>query len=174
MGVAKASQRDAPARSAASAWPLRLYRRFAELLHELGKFASVGAVAYTVDTSVFNLAHYVVGWDEYSSKVVATVFGATVAFIGNRYWTWRDLPRSSLPRQYLWYFFFNAVGLGITLFFVWLYMLGVDRWPGVLDNPLALNLAANVVGVGFASLFRFYAYRTWVFVDRTETPDDAK
>jgi hypothetical protein len=36
-----------------------------------------------------------------------------------------------------------------------------------------MNVAANVVGLGLATVFRFYGYRRWVFApqDRAPAPD---
>lgn len=171
MGTTEASHGTAR-QASAPAWPVRVYRRFASLLHEMGKFVGVGAVAYVVDTGLFNFAVYGSGWNAYNAKIMAMVVGATVAFIGNRYWTWRHRARTSLHREYLMYFGFNTVGIGITLGCVWIYYRTVDLWPTVMDNPIALNMVVNVFGVGLASLFRFYAYRTWVFVDRPTPKSD--
>ena len=139
-------------------------------LRELSRFVGVGVVAYCVDTGLFNLAVYGWQWNGFAAKVLATVLATSIAFAGNRFWTWRDRPRAALHREYLWYFGFNAVGLGINLMWVGGYEWALDRWPDVFDNPIALNLVVNVAGVGFASLFRFYAYRTWVFGRPTRDP----
>ncbi|CAM3141500.1 GtrA family protein [Stackebrandtia soli] len=133
------------------------------IAREFGKFAGVGAIAYAVDTSLFNVATYVWHFDPLSAKALSTAVAATLAFIGNRFWTWRHRPRSGLHREYVLYFVFNIVGLGINLGCIAVYQLAADTWPATLDNPIALNIVANVLGVGLASLFRFHSYRTWVF-----------
>lgn len=143
----------------------RLHQRFAHLFHEIGKFIGVGAIAYTVDLVLFNASYYLWDWDTLPAKAMSTAVAATVAFIGNRFWTWRHRPRARLHREYLWYILFNAIGLGINLLWVGAYDWANGIWPSVLDNPIALNLVANVIGVGTASMFRFYSYRTWVFSD---------
>ncbi|ADD40514.1 GtrA family protein [Stackebrandtia nassauensis] len=145
--------------------PPRLYRRFAHLFHEVGKFMGVGAVAYSFDLALFNAAVYLWAWEALPAKTFSTCVAATIAFVGNRFWTWRHRPRSRLHREYLWYFLFNTIGLGINLLWVWAYEWANGIWPSVLDNPIALNLVANVIGVGTAAAFRFYSYRTWVFSD---------
>lgn len=142
-----------------------LYQRFAHVFHELGKFMGVGAIAYSVDLVLFNAAVYLWAWEALPAKTFSTCLAATIAFVGNRYWTWRHRPRTNLRREYLWYFLFNTIGLGINLLWVWAYEWANGLWPAVLDNPIALNLVANVIGVGTASAFRFYSYRTWVFAD---------
>ena len=142
-----------------------LSQGFPDMSREAGKFAVVGTIAYVVDTVLFNVAYY--GWDFHTltAKILSTAVTVTLAYVGNRTWTWRNRPHRGVRREYTRYFGFNTVGLGITLLSVWGYQAAVVRWPQVLDNPLALNLVVNVIGVGAASLFRFYAYRTWVFTE---------
>ncbi|HEX6498382.1 MAG TPA: GtrA family protein [Micromonosporaceae bacterium] len=144
----------------------RLLDRFGDLLAELGKFGAVGLGAYVVDVTVFNLCRFVVPatrGEWLPSLVVSTAIAATVAFVGNRWWTWRDRERSSLRREYGLYFFFNAVGLAINAACLWTSheLLG-HVWP-VFATGLADNISKNVVGMAFATLFRFWAYRRFVF-----------
>jgi putative flippase GtrA len=140
----------------------RLYARFARLIHEVGKFGVVGAICYGIDFAIFNLL--LLAYDEpFSAKTIATVIATTVAFMGNRYWTWRDRESTGLRREYLLYFFFNGVGLAITLGCIGINAWLGGFWPGIFDTKIAINVAANLVGVGLASLFRFWSYRRFVF-----------
>jgi putative flippase GtrA len=140
-----------------------LYDRFALVVREVGKFGVVGAVCYLVDIGIFNLWLNATN-EPISAKVVATVIAATAAFVGNRFWTWRDRERSSLPREYARYFGFNLVGLIMTVVCLWVSHYGLGSvWPAVFANRLADNISANVIGVGLASAFRFWAYRRFVF-----------
>lgn len=141
----------------------RLFVRFRHLIHEVGKFGVVGAGAYVVDLTVFNVCLGTMFW--LPAKTISTVVAATLAFVGNRYWTWRDRERSGLSREYLLYFLLNAVGLGISLACLWVShdLLG-HFWPGVFHTRLADNVAAMIVGMALGTLFRFWSYRTFVFV----------
>src|SRR6266511_2977872 len=76
----------------------RWIKRFEHLIHEVGKFGVVGAIAFMVDFSVFNLLLSPIG--PLPAKTVSTVISASVAFVGNRFWTWRHRPRSGLGREY--------------------------------------------------------------------------
>jgi putative flippase GtrA len=143
-------------------WPRVLIARFQGLLRELGKFGVVGAVCYGIDIVIFNIMLAETGRHILASTV-STVIAATCAFIGNRFWTWRDRERSGLRREYLLYSAVNLVGVGIGAACLWIShdWLG-SYWP-VLTTPLADNISGKVVGVGLASLFRFWAYRRFVF-----------
>lgn len=140
-----------------------LYERFAHLIHEMGKFGLVGAVCYLVDLAVFNLCLLAFDMPWFPSLVISTVVAASLAFVGNRHWTWRDRERTALHREYGLYFTFNLVGLLISAGVLLLShdVLGAV-WP-VFTSPLADNISGKVIGVGLASLFRFWAYRRFVF-----------
>ncbi|MEU6861134.1 GtrA family protein [Glycomyces sp. NPDC046736] len=131
---------------------------------ELSRFAGVGGSAYLIDLGLFNLLYLGFDWADWSAKIVSTVIATTLAFLGNRHWTWRDRRGSAAAhRQYVLYFFFNGIGLLIALGCLWANSGLAQVWPQYFGSDLAVNLAANVVGVGLATVFRFYAYRTWVF-----------
>jgi len=142
----------------------RLRDRFGLLVREIGKFGVVGGIAFIVDITLFNIASGVLGMGPLSAKTLSTVIAASVAFVGNRFWTWRHSVRSGLAREYGLYFFFNAVGLGIGLACLGISHYGLGSiWPGVFQTLLADNIAANIVGVAVGTLFRFWAYRRFVF-----------
>lgn len=140
-----------------------LYGRFAHLAHEIGKFGIVGAVCYVIDIGLFAAWNQATG-QRYVANAVSTLVATTFAFVGNRFWTWRNRERSSLRREYLLYFGFNTVGLGIGMvcLFVSHQLLGA-WWPAIFATGAADLIAGKVVGVLLASLFRFWAYRRFVF-----------
>ena len=140
----------------------QLYGRFRHIIHELGKFGIVGATAYVIDVVVFNVVLVMVD-EPITAKTASMVVAATAAFLGNRFWTWRDRERSSLTREYLLYFGFNLVGLLISLACLWIshYWLGAI-WPS-FSTRLADNISGLIVGTALASIFRFWAYRRYVF-----------
>jgi putative flippase GtrA len=138
-----------------------LYARFQRLIQEVGKFGIVGAICYGIDVTVFTVANAFTGW--FWALVISTVISTTCAFTGNRFWTWRDRERTSLRREYLLYFGFNLVGLaiGIVVLFLSHNVLG-GIWPA-LQSPVADLVSGKVLGVALASLFRFWAYRRFIF-----------
>ena len=149
----------------------RLRDRFGHLVQELGKFGTVGFVAFLVDLALFNLFTGAGGMEVLLAKTLSTVIAASIAFVGNRFWTWRHRERSGLRREYLLYFFFNAVGLGIGLACLGISHYGLGAiWPDVFQTQLADNLAAQIVGTAFGTLFRFWSYRRFVFVAPATPP----
>jgi len=147
-----------------------VWARADRLLHEIAKFGVVGIGAFVIDIGLFNLLRFAGGegpmYDKpLTAKIVSVVTATTFAYFGNRYWTFRHRGRTSFGREYVLFFVLNAIGLGIALSCLWIshYLLG-------LDTPLADNISANVIGLILGTLFRFVAYRTWVF---PAVPDDA-
>jgi putative flippase GtrA len=145
----------------------RLYAPVRSLVHEIAKFGIIGALAFVIDVGLFNLLLYFGPLEDkpLTAKVISVVAATTFAYFGNRFWTYRNRGRRSMRREYVLFFVFNGVALLISVGCLWFshYVLG-------LDSPLADNISANVVGVGLGTLFRFLAYRTWVF---PEISDDA-
>lgn len=136
-----------------------LYHKVLSLVRELLKFGTVGAVGWLVQTGVSNLLWHAVGAGPLTGSVVATVVATIVTYAGNRYWTFRHRDQSGLAREYFLFFVLNGIGLLIQLLF-----LGFTVYTLKLDGPLARNLSNNVFGVAFATLFRYWSYKKWVFL----------
>ena len=56
------------------------------------------------------------------------------------------------------FFILNAIGMAIAAG-----CLAFSRYVLDLHTQLADNIAANVIGLGLGTLFRFWSYRKWVF-----------
>jgi putative flippase GtrA len=147
----------------------RLRAKLRALIRELGKFGTVGAISFAIDVAIFNLLLRA-GWETLFAKTVSTVIATTVAFVGNRFWTWRDRAHDNMARQYTLFFVLNAVGLGIGLACLAIshYALG-SVWPA-FQTALADNISGLLIGTGLGTLFRFWSYKRFVF-RATPTPD---
>ena len=136
-----------------------VYARAGALLHELVKFGMVGLMAFVVDVGLFNLLRYgALEHKPLTAKTVAVVAATWVAYFGNRHWTFRHRGRQGFRRETVLFFLLNAVALGIALA-----CLGFSHYVLGLTSGLADNIAANVVGMGLGTAFRFWSYRKWVF-----------
>ncbi|MFG2105453.1 GtrA family protein [Micromonospora chersina] len=143
-----------------------LIDRFGHLVREMSKFATVGGFAFLVDFALFNYLASVRHMPPVAAKTISTVIAATLAFLGNRFWTWRHRQRSHPAREYTLFFFFNGVGLGIAVACLAISRYGLGAiWPEVFQTPLADNIASFIVGTGLGTLFRFWSYRRFVFVE---------
>ncbi|GAA1556511.1 GtrA family protein [Kribbella sancticallisti] len=147
-----------------------LYRQVEHLVHEVAKFGLVGLLGMVVDLPIYNWLVFdnplVFGASGegllHDKPVTAKFISVTVAtvatYLGNRHWTWRHRERTGLHREYVLFFVLNGIGLLIAAG-----CLGFSRY--VLDQHswLADNIAANFVGLGLGTLFRFWSYRKFVF-----------
>ena len=139
------------------------------LVREVVKFGIVGLIAYVVDIGTFNLLQYAGGegplyGKPITAKVISVALATTVAYFGNRFWTWRHRGRTNMGREYLLFFVFNGIAMLIAVG-----CLAFSHYLLGLDSPLADNISANVVGLILGTLFRFWSYRTFVF---PEVPKD--
>ncbi|RLV49092.1 GtrA family protein [Nocardioides mangrovicus] len=124
----------------------------------VARFGAVGILAFLVDTGVFNLMRLVVGAGPLTSKTISVIVATTVAYLGNRAWTFEGRTRHRVAREYVLFFAFNGIGLLISLA-----CLGLSSYVLGLRDPVAENISSNVVGLGLGTLFRLWAYQRWVF-----------
>lgn len=134
---------------------------------EAAKFGVVGALAFVVDNGGYNLLVFGLpggaggGWMRAApvqASVVATAAAALFSWAGNRYWTYRHRHRDKVAHELTLFLAANAVGLAITAGTVF-----TSRHVLGLDSALSDN-TARILGWVLATLFRFYAYRRYVFV----------
>ena len=153
--------------SSVASW---LYTRLAPLKQEIAKFGIVGAVSFVIDFGLFNalsmpagpLAHKVL-----TSKAIATIVATTFAYFANRHWTWRHRNRSGLAREYVLFFVFNGIGLGIMEA-----CLVISRYGFGLDTALSNNVSAYGFGLVLGTIFRFWSYRRFVFPEARSDEQD--
>ncbi|BEL11361.1 hypothetical protein Q0Z83_095520 [Actinoplanes sichuanensis] len=95
------------------------------------------------------------------ASVLATVITTTLAYVANRYWTYRHHTRTALRREYTLFFGFNLVGMVIQSGMTYLgkYGFGLSE-----HDDKFLLLGMTTLGIGIATIFRFWAYRTFVFL----------
>jgi len=100
--------------------------------------------------------------------LVATACAIMGNYLGLRYFAYRDRgqdDRNGRKRELGLFLFFSAVGLVIenSVLYATTYGLG---W----DSPIATNVS-KFFGIGVATLFRFWSYRTWVFKTAGHQPE---
>ncbi|AVH58317.1 MULTISPECIES: GtrA family protein [Streptomyces] len=147
--------------SASSGSPARprgaVRRRFDLLFREVAKFGAVGGAGLLVNLLVFNLVRHVTDLQVVRASVIATVVAIAFNYVGFRYFTYRDRDKSGRTRELTLFLLFSAVGLVIENGVLYAATYGFG-W----DSPLQSNIF-KFLGIGIATLFRFWSYRTWVF-----------
>lgn len=153
-------------------------RQVDRLFREVAKFGVVGAVGMLVDLGAFNLLRYdldgtgLLHDKPLTARALSIGLATVVTYVGNRLWTWRHRQRRAVLREYALFVGLNGVGLLINLA-----VLGLVNYVLLLDGPVPNNIA-SLVGIGLGTLFRFWSYRRFVFLEHpapirpTEQPAD--
>ncbi|QDO90252.1 GtrA family protein [Ornithinimicrobium ciconiae] len=144
----------------------RIRGAYEVLAREVAKFGTIGLLAFILDTTLYN--YFVFGLPgggdgplhdiPLRAKILATAIATVFSWLGNRYWTFRHRRTAAVANEFLLFVWFNILGLGIAVA-----CLGFSRYVLGLDSQLADNISANGVGLVLGTLFRFWAYRTYVF-----------
>ncbi|GAB3578408.1 GtrA family protein [Calidifontibacter terrae] len=144
----------------------------ARIWHEVAKFGAVGLISFVVDMGGFNLL--VTGpmaGKVTTAKIVSGAVATAVAWVGNRYWTFRHRRNRPVHHEIALFFLVNGIALGISA--VW---VAFSHYVLHLEGTLWLNINA-FIGIGLGTLFRFWTYRTFVFApefDEAEAVDPSQ
>ncbi|MCU1599321.1 MAG: sugar translocase [Frankiales bacterium] len=144
-----------------------MLERLRHLGPELFKFLVVGGICFVVDTALSYSFRFEAGLGPNTAKSLATVVATVLSYLLNRLWSLAhrvDAERGH-RRDIVSYGVISIVGLVITWIpiSVTYYLLG-------LHGKLAY-LVAIVVGTAITTVFRYWAFRRWVFVN---DPDNAE
>lgn len=124
---------------------------------ELSGFGVVGAVCTVIDLGVFQLLYVHTGAGAVLAKLVSTLLATTVAYVGNRYWSFSHRARTGLRREYLLFAVINGATLLLSLAVVAFVRHGLGQ-----TSALVLQVA-NVGSIALGTVIRFVGYRQWVF-----------
>ncbi|WP_033415686.1 GtrA family protein [Streptomyces canus] len=127
------------------------------IVREVAKFGAVGGAGLLVNLVVFNMVRHLTDLPVVRASVVATVVSIVFNYIGFRYFTYRDRDKSGRTKELTLFLLFSVVGLVIENGILYAATYGFG-W----DSPLQSNIF-KFVGIGIATLFRFWSYRSWVF-----------
>lgn len=146
-----------------------VFWRAAELarrwMPETVTFLAVGGAGYVTDVVAFNLLRTLDPFallDPTVARTLAVIPAMAVTFIGHRSLTWQDRERVMSGRerraQFVQFVVVNAFGFGISVG-----CLAISHDALGWRSAVADNISANVVGLALGTVFRFAAYRWFVF-----------
>ncbi|MFC1414661.1 GtrA family protein [Streptacidiphilus sp. N1-12] len=125
------------------------------LINELAKFGVVGIVGVVVQLVV--LVPLLDVMQTVRANIVATLIAIASNYVGYRYWVYRDADKKTRSREIMLFLLFSGIGLVVQNGVLYALTYGLD-----MKSKLA-SLAFTIIGIGVATLFRFWSYRTWVF-----------
>ncbi len=135
-----------------------LPQRLRHLAPEAFAFGVIGALNSVVYLGIVTAT---MGIGVVKANIVASLVTTTLSYFANRHWTYKHRPRTALRREYTLFFAFNFAGMVIQSGAAGFgkYGLGLTE----RDHRLGL-LAFTLGGIALATVFRFWAYRTFVFL----------
>jgi len=133
-------------------------RRVRHLVPELAKFGVVGATGSVVDLGGSALLYGTFHLGPITSKAIALSAACVVTYLGSRFWTFRNRENQAVHRELILFIVLNAIGLLIAET-----VIGITAYAFGAKDQIAYNVA-SVIGTGFGTIFRFWAYRKWVFL----------
>jgi putative flippase GtrA len=136
-----------------------LRQRFAELIPELAKFGVVGFIGSVIDLGGAAYLHGALGIGPMVAKALSILAAMVVTYLGSRFWTFRHRVNQALLREGTLFVALNIVGLAVAELMIAFITYGLG-----LKGALAYN-AASVAGTGLGTIFRYFAYKKWVFLD---------
>ncbi|HYN97991.1 MAG TPA: GtrA family protein [Pilimelia sp.] len=140
---------------------MRLVRLLPHRLQTLAPEAlAFGAIGLGNALLYFVIFNVTMGIGAVKATVIATVITTTLSYLANRHWTYRHRPKTALRREYTLFFAFNLAGMIIQAGIVGAAKYGLKLSEDT--DRIELNLA-TVLGMGLATAFRFWSYRTMVF-----------
>lgn len=134
---------------------------------EVAKFGIVGTISFVVDMGLFNvLVNGSLDGKVTTAKIVSGAVATVVAWVGNRFWTFRHRANRPVHHEVALFFLVNAIALGISALWV-----AFSHYVLNLEGPVWLNLNA-FIGIGLGTLFRFWTYRRFVFAREIDADGD--
>ena len=131
---------------------------------ELVKFLIVGGLGTIIDIGGAAVLHSAYHVGPLASKALSIAAATLFTYLGSRFWTFRHRENQAVHREAVLFIVLNLVGLVIAEVVIATTTYGLG-----LKDQLAYN-AASLMGTGLGTIFRWYAYRRWVFLPPAEQP----
>lgn len=130
-----------------------LRSRLRRAVREISKFGTVGLIGVFLNLIILNVCiHF--GLAPGRSGLISTALATVFNYFGNKFWTYGHRETDSQSRELLMFVLTSLVGLVL------------ENGPLLLfgSHSLLVNNVLKIIGLGIATVFRLFAYRTWVFV----------
>jgi putative flippase GtrA len=126
------------------------------LLKEVAAFGMVGAMALVIDLGIFAA---IAPHGALKAKIVSSFVSTLFAYFGNRHWSFSHRARTGIARESSFFFLINAIVLVGSLL-----VLALFVYPLHFPHGSRVVFAVNVGTIGLGTLFRFWAYKRFVFL----------
>lgn len=146
----------------------RLPRSVRLLAKEISAFGLIGILNLVLDTLLFNL---LLAWDNglgpNSASLISTTICTLLAYFGNRYLSFSHRARSGFARETSFFFAVNIVALIAQQL-----ILAFFAYPLHYKNDTLVMNIVRLGTIGIGTVFRFWAYKRFVFLPPAQDPED--
>lgn len=132
------------------------------LANELAKFGVVGIVGVVIQMVALAILLDAMPGATVRANIIATLIAIGTNYIGYRFWVYRDADAQTRTREITLFLVFSGIGLVIQNAVLYALTYGLDM------HGKSVAMFFTVIGIGVATLFRFWAYRTFVFTRSAE------
>jgi putative flippase GtrA len=141
---------------------------------ELLKFAAVGLVCFLVTNVVnYGLKFTILNDNPVTALAIAVVIATIVSYVLNREWSFRTRGGREGPHEAALFFLISGVGVGLNsapLFLSrYVFMLEVPH-VSLLVQEIADFGSGIILGTLITTVFRWWAFRKWVFPQADARP----
>lgn len=135
------------------------------LLKEVAAFGIIGALAFVIDIGIFT---WLAPHGALKAKALSTFVSTVFAYFGNRHLSFSHRARTGIGRETGYFFGINL----ITLVFSEL-ILALFVYPLHYAHGSRTVFVVNLGTIALSTVFRFWAYKRFVFLhpDRVRTDD---
>jgi putative flippase GtrA len=160
MSESTQASRDAPTGTPSARRRGGFARLVDTVWHEMAKFGLIGAISFVIDLGGMNLLTHTVLDDKVTTaRIISGVTATAFAWFGNRSWTFAHRRSRPVHHEVTLFFVVNGLALIISTACLVLSHYGLDYTSRLADN------IATVIGIGLGTLFRFWAYKRFVFAN---------
>jgi putative flippase GtrA len=134
------------------------------LWKEVGAFGVVGVLGLVIDLGIFT---WLAPHGAIKAKCISTLVAMVFSYLGNRYFSFSHRARSSLARETTFFFIINLIVLVFSELIIALFV-----YPLHYKHGSAVVSLVNIGTIGLGTIFRFWAYKRFVFLhpDRVHDP----
>lgn len=126
----------------------------------MAKFGLIGLISFVIDLGGMNLLTHTVLEDKVTTaKILSGVAATLFAWVGNRSWTFAHRRSRPVSHEVTLFFVVNGLALGISTL-----CLVISHYVLGFESRLADNIS-TIFGIGLGTIFRFWAYRAFVFAN---------
>src|SRR5262249_44501920 len=134
----------------------------------------VGGTTFVVDTALFiGLKTTVLAPKPVTAKIIAVLVATIVGYVLNREWSFRTRGGRERHHEAALYFAISGIGMAINAAPLWVSRYAFDlRVPQVsrFTMEIADFTSAQIIGTLLAMLFRWWAFRRYVFPNADARP----